>query len=65
MSHKVVYGLGYFFVQTSRFREFWDEANRNRDILEVVPGKTICNAAPASVLFCWALCEVSLESRPE
>lgn len=26
------------FLETSRFREFWDEANRNRDILEVVPG---------------------------
>ncbi|CAM6129018.1 unnamed protein product [Calypogeia fissa] len=26
------------FLETARFREFWDEANRNRDILEVVPG---------------------------
>jgi translation initiation factor 3 subunit K len=25
-------------MQTAHFREFWDEANRNRDILEVVPG---------------------------
>jgi hypothetical protein len=27
-------------MQTAHFREFWDEANRNRDILEVVPGET-------------------------
>jgi translation initiation factor 3 subunit K len=26
------------FLETAHFREFWDEANRNRDILEVVPG---------------------------
>lgn len=26
------------FLETARFREFWDEAARNRDILEVVPG---------------------------
>ncbi|KAL3701374.1 hypothetical protein R1sor_019396 [Riccia sorocarpa] len=26
------------FLETARFREFWDEANRNRDILESVPG---------------------------
>ncbi|KAL2649529.1 hypothetical protein R1flu_017657 [Riccia fluitans] len=26
------------FLETARFREFWDEANRNRDILEAVPG---------------------------
>eukprot|EP00249_Psilotum_nudum_P009616 c22044_g1_i1 orf=265-972(+) len=25
-------------LETARFREFWDEAARNRDILEVVPG---------------------------
>jgi translation initiation factor 3 subunit K len=28
------------FLETAHFREFWDEANRNRDILEVVPGET-------------------------
>eukprot|EP00250_Pteridium_aquilinum_P023251 c26495_g1_i1 orf=520-1236(-) len=26
------------FLETARFREFWDEAARNRHILEVVPG---------------------------
>ncbi|GLJ10924.1 hypothetical protein SUGI_0138070 [Cryptomeria japonica] len=26
------------YLETARFREFWDEAARNRDILEVVPG---------------------------
>lgn len=26
------------FLETARLREFWDEAARNRDILEVVPG---------------------------
>ncbi|KAH7302471.1 hypothetical protein KP509_23G074700 [Ceratopteris richardii] len=26
------------FLETARFRDFWDEAERNRQILEVVPG---------------------------
>ncbi|EFJ16194.1 hypothetical protein SELMODRAFT_154794 [Selaginella moellendorffii] len=26
------------YLETARFREFWDEAARNRDILEVIPG---------------------------
>jgi hypothetical protein len=26
------------WVQTARFKEFWNEAARNRDILEVIPG---------------------------
>eukprot|EP00252_Welwitschia_mirabilis_P019585 TRINITY_DN4568_c0_g1_i1.p2 TRINITY_DN4568_c0_g1~~TRINITY_DN4568_c0_g1_i1.p2 ORF type:complete len:134 (+),score=27.47 TRINITY_DN4568_c0_g1_i1:611-1012(+) len=26
------------YLETARFREFWDAAARNRDILEVVPG---------------------------
>ena len=28
----------YAAVQTARFKEFWNEAARNRDILEVIPG---------------------------
>lgn len=26
-------------LQTARFRQFWDEAAKNRQIVEVVPGK--------------------------
>jgi hypothetical protein len=27
-----------FRLNTARFRQFWDEAAKNRNILEVVPG---------------------------
>lgn len=28
----------FFFLQTGRFSQFWDEASKNRHILEAVPG---------------------------
>ena len=49
-----------FSEQTSRFREFWDEANRNRDILGVIPGKRMRNVVvPASVIFGEYICTVT------
>ncbi|KAM7459309.1 hypothetical protein LguiA_036303 [Lonicera macranthoides] len=32
------------YLETARFRQFWDEAAKSRQIVEVVPGKELCES---------------------
>ncbi len=54
-------------MQTAHFREFWDEANRNRDILEVVPGETFKPKSCVSSIVDWiqlsSVCFLSVSQR--